>query len=127
MPQQTTASMFGQGYTQTVPSFSLPNFTSASYTPGGNGRTYPDASSNYQAPYSTIAYTNLIPLPGSSLGFLLSHAYQNTSCFNAYVQPKAGGFGYESPPQFPFRPQPIDLTPAQATAEPGVDLNNLIN
>jgi hypothetical protein len=37
MSQQTTTSMFGQGYMQTAPSFSLPNITSAPYTPKGNG------------------------------------------------------------------------------------------
>jgi hypothetical protein len=55
MPQQTTASMFGQGYTQTMPSFSMPNFTSASYTPRGNDWAYAHASGNYQALYSTVA------------------------------------------------------------------------
>jgi hypothetical protein len=30
---------------------------------------------------------------------------------NAYGQPKASGFGYETPPQFPFRLQLIDMTP----------------
>jgi hypothetical protein len=87
---------------------------------------YLRASSSYQAPYSTIAYTNLIPLPGSSLGFLLDHAYQNASCFNAYSQPKVGGFGYETPPQFPFRPQPIDVMLAGTTTEPSADLNNMM-
>jgi hypothetical protein len=85
------------------------------------------ASGNYQAPYTTIAYTDPIPLPGSSLGLLPSHAYQNAPWFNAYNQPEAGGFGYETPPQFPFRPQPIDMMPARATVEPGVEPNNLIN
>jgi hypothetical protein len=47
--------------------------------------------------------------------------------FNAYGQPEAGGFGYKIPPQFPFRPQPIDMTPARATVEPGADPNNLTN
>jgi hypothetical protein len=40
---------------------------------------------------------------------------------------EADGFGYESLPQFPFRPHPIDMTPARATAEPGTDPNNLTN
>jgi hypothetical protein len=43
------------------------------------------------------------------------------------MPPKTCGFGYETPPQYPFRPQPVDMTPAQATAEPGVDPNNLTN
>jgi hypothetical protein len=34
MPQQTTTSTFEQGYIQTTPSFSMPNFSSAPYTPG---------------------------------------------------------------------------------------------
>jgi hypothetical protein len=33
----------------------------------------------------------------------------------------------ETPPQFPFRPQPIDMTPTRATAEPCMDHNNLTN
>jgi hypothetical protein len=69
MQQQTTANMFGQGYTYTTPSFSMPNFSSAPYTPGGNDPAYAHASSSYQAPYTTIAYTDPIPLPGSLLGF----------------------------------------------------------
>jgi hypothetical protein len=88
----------------------MPNFTSDPYTLGGNGRAYAQASGNYQVLYSTIAYTDLIPLH-----------------FNAYGQPEADGFGYKTPPQFPFRPQPIDMTPAQATVEPGADPNNLTN
>jgi hypothetical protein len=47
--------------------------------------------------------------------------------FNAYSQPQASGFGYETPLQFPFSPHPIDMTPARATAEPGTDPNNLTN
>jgi hypothetical protein len=112
---------------QTTPSFSMPNFSSTPYTPGGNGRTYANASSNYQATYSTIVYTDPIPLPGSSLGFLSNHAYHNTTRFNAYDQPKISSFGYETPPQFSFRPQPVDMTPARAMAELCVDPNNLTN
>jgi hypothetical protein len=112
---------------QITPSFSMTNFTSAPYTPGGNGRTYTNASSNYQASYSTVAYTNTIPLPGSSLDFLPNHAYQNAQWFNAYGQPKEGSFGYETPPQFPFSPQPIDMMLARATTEMGADPNNLTN
>jgi hypothetical protein len=48
--------------------------------------------------YSIVVYTNPIPLPGSSLGFLPNHAYQNMSHFNTYGQPEASGFGYETPP-----------------------------
>jgi hypothetical protein len=93
-----------------------------------NGRAYPNPSSNVQASYTTtVAYTNPIPLPSSSLGFLPNHAYQTPPCFNAYGQPEAGGFVYETPPQFPFRPQPVDMTPARATAESGADPNNSTN
>jgi hypothetical protein len=56
---------------------------------------------------------------------LPNHAYQNVSYFNAYGQPEADSFGYETPPQFPFRPQPIDMTSARAMAKPGADPNNL--
>jgi hypothetical protein len=79
MPQQTMANMFGQGYTQTTPCFSMPIFTSAPFTPEGNNRTYAHASVNNQAPYSTVAYIDPIPLPSSSLGFLPNHAYHNAS------------------------------------------------
>jgi hypothetical protein len=47
--------------------------------------------------------------------------------FNTYGQPEAGGFGYETLLQFPFRPQPIDMMPARAMVELGVDPNNLTN
>jgi hypothetical protein len=73
--QQTMSNMFGQGYTQTAPSFPMPNFTSAPYTSGGNDRAYMHASGNYQAMYTTIAHIDHISLPGSSLGFLPNHAY----------------------------------------------------
>jgi hypothetical protein len=63
-------------------------FTSAAYTSRGN----------YQAPYTSVTYIDPIPLPGSSLGFLPNHAYQKTLRFNAYGQPEAGGFGYETLP-----------------------------
>jgi hypothetical protein len=88
----------------------MSNFTSSPYTLGGNGQAYVHSSNKYQAPYTTVAYTDPIPLPGSSLGFLPNHTYQNVSQFNAYGQSEASGFGYETPPQFLFRPQPIDMT-----------------
>jgi hypothetical protein len=47
VPHQTTVSIFGQGYTHITPMFSMPNFTSAPYNPGGNGRAYVHASGNY--------------------------------------------------------------------------------
>jgi hypothetical protein len=85
------------------------------------------ASNSYQASYSTVAYTDPIPLPGSSLGFLPNHADQNVAQFNAYGQPEADSFGYETPPQFSFRSEPIDMTPTRATTEPCADPNNLTN
>jgi hypothetical protein len=58
---------------------------------------------------------------------LPNHTYQTLPRFNAYGQSKAGSFGYETPPQFPFRPQPVDMTLGRAIAEPGTDPNNLTN
>jgi hypothetical protein len=84
MPHQTANNMFGQGYTYTSPSFTIPNPGSASYTSGYNGQAYPNPNGNYRALYTNVAYTNPIPLPGSSLGFLPNHTYQNTPHFNAY-------------------------------------------
>jgi hypothetical protein len=127
MPQQTTVSLYGQGYMHTTPIFTMLNPSSTPYTSGFNGRAYPNPRSNFQAPYTTVAYTDPIPLPGSSLGCLPNHAYQTPPRFNAYDQPKAGGFGFETPPQFTFRPQPVDITLGQATAEPGANPNNLTN
>jgi hypothetical protein len=98
MLQQTTTSIFEQGYMQTTPSFSMPNLTSAPYTPEGNGQTYAYASGNYQDTYSIIAHIDYIPLPGSSLDFLPSHAYQNVPRFNGYGHLEACHFGYEISP-----------------------------
>jgi hypothetical protein len=78
----------------------MPNPASALYTSGYNSQAYPNPNDNYQAPYTTVAYTNPILLSGSSLGFLPNHAYQNAPYFNAYGQPEADGFGYEIPPQW---------------------------
>jgi hypothetical protein len=127
MPQQATTSMYGQGYTHATSSLVMPNPSSTPYTSGFNGRAYPNPSGNFQAPYITIAYIDSILLPGSSLGFLPNHTYQTSPHFNAYGQPEVYGFGYETPPQFPFRPQPVDMTLARAAAVPGVDPNNLTN
>jgi hypothetical protein len=96
----------------------------APYTSGYNDRVYPNPNGNYQASYTTVAYTNHIPLPASLLRFLPNHAYQNAPHFNTYGQSEAGRFGYETPPQFLFWPQPIDMTPARATTEPSADPNN---
>jgi hypothetical protein len=127
MLQQATTSMYGQRYTHIAPSFTMPNPSSTSYTSEFNGRAYPNHSGNFQAPYTTIAYIDLIPLPGSSLGFLLNHSYQTPPHFNAYGQPEADDFSYKTPPQFLFRPQPVDMTSPQAIAEPSADPNNLTN
>jgi hypothetical protein len=96
-------------------------------TPRGNGRIYASTNDNYQAIYSTVAYIDPIPLPGSSVGFLSTHTYHNVIRYNTYGQSEYDGFGYETPPQFPFRPQPIDMTPAQTTTESCADPNNLTN
>jgi hypothetical protein len=103
------------------------NTGSAPYTFGYNCRPYTNPNGNYQAPYTTVAYTNPISLLDSLLGFLPNHAYQNTPCFNTYGQSEVGDFSFETPSQLSFRPQPIDMTPPRATAEPGVDPNNLTN
>jgi hypothetical protein len=70
-----------------------------------------NTNDNYQAPYSIVAYTNPIPLPSSLTGFL---------------PPEYGGFSYETPLQFPFRLQPVEMTPARDTNEPCADPNNLM-
>jgi hypothetical protein len=97
----------------------MPNPSSAPYTSGYNGRAYINPNGNYQAPYTIIAYTYRILLP--------NHTYQHVPCFNTYDQPEVASFGYETPLQFHFRLQSIDMMLARATAEPGVDPNNLSN
>jgi hypothetical protein len=77
--------------------------------------------------YTTVAYIDPIPLPGSSLVFLRNHAYQILPRFNAYYQPETGSFGYETPGQFPFRPQAVGMMTAQAMTKPGADPSNLTN
>jgi hypothetical protein len=127
MPQQTTVGMFEQGYTQTTPSFPMENPGPTPYTPECNSQSYTNNNGNYQALYSTVAYTNPIPLPSSSVGFLSISAYHNMIRYSTQGQPEYGGFGYETSLQFPPIPQPIDMTPARATAEPCADPNNLPN
>jgi hypothetical protein len=117
-------SMYGQGYTHTTSNFTMPDPSLTPYTFGFNGQMYPNPSGNFQASYTSIAYTDLIPLPGSLLGFLPNHTYQTPPCFNAYGQLEANGFGYETPPQFLLRPQPVDMTLTRATAETSADPNN---
>jgi hypothetical protein len=94
----------GKKYTHTAPNFTIPNPSSTPYTSEFNGGAYPNSNNNFQAPHTTIAYTDPVLLPDSSLGFLPNHDYQTLPCFNAYGQSKISGFGYETPPQLPFRP-----------------------
>jgi hypothetical protein len=96
--------MFGQGYTHNALSFTLPNPGLAPYTSRYNGQAYPNPNSNYPALYTTVAYTDPIPLAGSLLGFLPNHAYQNTPRLNTYSQLEVDGLGFVTLPQFPFRP-----------------------
>jgi hypothetical protein len=103
----------------------MPNSGLAPYTPACNGQTYANTNYNYQAPYITVAHTDPIPLSGSSAGFLPNYANNNTMWYNTYGMPKHDDFGYETSPQFPFKPQLVEMTPARATAETCVDPNNL--
>jgi hypothetical protein len=84
MSQQTTTSMFGQGYMHTAPSFSMPNLGLTRHTSEGNVQTYANTNENYQDTYSTIAYTDHIQLPDSSAGFFSNHAYHNVTRYNTY-------------------------------------------
>jgi hypothetical protein len=47
MSQQTMASMYGQGYTHTAPSFTIPNPSSIPYTSMFNGRAYPNPNGKF--------------------------------------------------------------------------------
>jgi hypothetical protein len=105
----------------------MTNPTLAPYTPEGNDQTYSNTNGNYQASYSTIAYTDPIPLSDSLAGFLSNQAYYNVTQYNAYVQSENDGFSYETLAKFPFRPTPIDMTPTRATVEPCVTPNSLTN
>jgi hypothetical protein len=116
---------FSQWYAPATPSFALPNPGSAPYISGYNGRTYTNTNGNYKAMYATVAYTDPIPLPDSSAGRWLNYANNNMTRYATYSPPDHGGYGYETPPQFPFRLQPIDMTPAWALAKPCADPNNL--
>jgi hypothetical protein len=73
-----------------------------------------------------VAYTDPIPLLDSSAGFWPNFTNNNKMWYNTYDPLDHGSFGYETPPQFPFRPQPIEMMPAQATGEPCADSNNLM-
>jgi hypothetical protein len=91
MLQQTTTSMFRQGYTHATPSFSMPSPDSASYTAGCNGWTYANAHDNYQAPYTTIPYTDLIPLPDSSTGPWPNYTNNHMMWYTTYDPPDHDG------------------------------------
>jgi hypothetical protein len=86
----------GKRYTHTAPNFTMPNPSSTPYPSGFNGQAYPNSNGNFQAPHTTIACTDPVPLPDSSLCFLPNHAYQTPPRFNTYGQPKIDGFGYET-------------------------------
>jgi hypothetical protein len=58
MPQQAMDSMYGQGYTHTAPSFTMPNPSLTHHTSRFNGQAYPNPDDNFQAPYTTITYTD---------------------------------------------------------------------
>jgi hypothetical protein len=103
----------------------MPNLGSASYSPGCNGRTYANINDNYQAPYTTVAYTDPIQLPDGSTRFWPNYTNNNTMSYNTYGSPGHDGFGYETLLQFPIRPQPVEMIPAQATIEPCADPKNL--
>jgi hypothetical protein len=81
----------------TAPHFSMRNPGSDPYTSGYNGQSYPNRNGNYHVSHITVAYTDPISLHGSLLGFLPNYAYQNAPHFNTYGQPKANGFGCETP------------------------------
>jgi hypothetical protein len=44
--------------------------------------------------------------------------------YTTYGSPDHGGYGYETPPQFLFKPHPVEMMPTRATTEPYVDPNN---
>jgi hypothetical protein len=75
--------------------------------------------------YTTIPYINPIPLPGSSAGCWLNYTNNNTMWYTTYGPSDHGGYSYKTPLQFPFRPQTVEMMPAQATIEPCTDPNNL--
>jgi hypothetical protein len=117
--------MFGQGYIPATLSYSMPNSSLTPYTPGCNDRAYTNTNGNYQATYTTVGYTDHIPLPGGSNIRCLTCTNNNTMCYATYNPPDHGGYGYETPPKFHFRTQPVEMMPAQATTETCVDPNNL--
>jgi hypothetical protein len=107
MPQQTTTIMFGKGYVHATPSFSMPNPDLAPYTPGCNDRIYANTNGYYQASYTTVAYTDLIPLPDGSIGLWPKYTNNNTMQYNTYDPLEHGDCGYETPSQFLFIPHQL--------------------
>jgi hypothetical protein len=103
----------------------MPNPGSAPYTPECNGRAYANVKGNYQALYTTVAYIGPITQPNSSTKLWSNYANNNTMCYTTYGPLDHGGYGYEPPPPFPFRPQSVEMVPTRATTKPCADPNNL--
>jgi hypothetical protein len=106
------------------PSFQRQTLVVVSYTSEYNDQTYVDTNDNYKAPYTTI-YTDPVPLPGGLVGRWPNYTNNDTMRYATYGPLDHGGYGYKTPPQIPFRPQLVEMTPTQATAEPCVESNNL--
>jgi hypothetical protein len=123
--QQTMTIMFGQGYTHAAPSFLMLNLGSTSYTPRCNDWSYANINDNYHVLYTTVAYTEPIPLPDGSVGPWLNDTNNNTMWYNTHGMSENRVYGYETLPQFSFRPQPDEMTPARVTIKPCADPNNL--
>jgi hypothetical protein len=103
----------------------MPNPGSTPDTFGSNDRTYTNTNVNYKALYTTIAYTDPIPLPDNLAERWPNYVNNNTMRYAIYDPLDHSGYGYETPPQFPFRPLSIGMTSARAIAEPCRDPNNL--
>jgi hypothetical protein len=110
--------------THVTPSFSMPNPSSASYTVGYNGRTYANTNGNYQASYTTVAYTDPIPLPYGSVARWSNYTNNNTIWYTTYDPPDHDGYCYGTHCNF-FRPRPVEMMPARATTQLCADPNNL--
>jgi hypothetical protein len=80
---------------------------------------------NYKAMYTTVAYIDHIPLPDGLVGHWLNYANNNTTWYATYGPLDHVRYGYETTPEFPFRLQPIDMTPSWVIVEPCVDPNNV--
>jgi hypothetical protein len=87
-----------------------------------------NTNDNYQASYTTVAYTNPIPLPiGLARTWLnyANHTTNNTMQFPTFVPLDRDGYSYETLLQFPFRSQPVEMMPTRAMAESYVNPNIL--